>query len=90
MLSHKDGNGRGTELMDGKNETDKAERLQQTVDALSLRLETLNDAVERMEARLDVLYDECQRIGGSAQRTLLRQESISQSLTRIEGFLQNK
>ena len=80
----------GDRTMDENNESDNAQRLQQTVDALDLRLQTLSDAVERMEARLDVLYDECQRIGGSAQRTLLRQENISQSLTRLEQSLRNK
>ena len=76
--------------MDANKTNEEARRLQQKVDALGLRLETLTEAVERMEARLDVLYDECQRIGGSAQRTLLRQESITQSLSRIEDALQRK
>lgn len=76
--------------MEEKGDVRKAEQLQEAVDALGLQVEALSEAMGRMEARLDVLYDECQRIGGSAQRTLLRQEGLAQSLSRIEGFLHNK
>jgi len=73
-----------------KGKEEDVKRLQQTVDAFAAKLEAMSAALDRMEGRLDVLYEECQRIGGSAQRSLLRQESISQSLTRLEQSLRDK
>lgn len=68
----------------------QAKRLQETIDALSARIDAMSEAMERMEGRLDVLYDECQRIGAAAQRGLLRQDAISKGLDRLEQSLQDK
>ncbi len=77
--------------MDANNRNEEdVKRLQQSIDTVAAKLEAMSAALDRMEGRLDVLYEECQRIGGSAQRTLLRQESISQSLTRLEQSLRDK
>ncbi|WP_375202416.1 hypothetical protein [Hyphococcus sp.] len=77
--------------MDAKNEKEgDAKRLQQSLDAFTAKLEAMSALLDRMEGRLDVLYEECQRIGGSTQRTLLRQESLSQELTRLEQSLRDK
>ncbi|WP_428408524.1 hypothetical protein [Hyphococcus sp.] len=73
-----------------KKQHDEAKKLRETIDAFSARLDAMSAAIERMEGRLDVLYEECQRIGGAAQRTILRQESISKSLDRLEQSLREK
>lgn len=77
--------------MDANNRNkENVKRLQRSIDIIAEKLEAMSAALDRMEGRLDVLYEECQRIGGSTQRTQLRQESISQSLTRLEQSLRDK
>ncbi len=74
--------------MDAKTEKEEdVKRLQQSLEAFAAKLEAMSDLLDRMEGRLDALYEECQRIGGSTQRSLIRQESISQELTRLEQSL---
>ena len=45
------------------------------------------EMLERVQARLDALYDECQRAAGGGQRMLLRQQSLAESLARVEALL---
>jgi len=55
--------------------------------AMNEKLDGLAEMLERVQARLDALYDECQRAAGGGQRMLLRQQSLAESLARVEALL---
>ncbi len=75
--------------MDRKNAAEDEASLKQAIKALGSQIEQVSGALDRMEGRLDALYDECQRIGATTQRSILRQEKISQSLDQLERSLKD-
>ncbi|MEZ5891783.1 MAG: hypothetical protein R3C58_01345 [Parvularculaceae bacterium] len=76
--------------MTKEKKTNGAAATAQQIEELSGRIEAMSVMLERMEGRLEILHQECQRTAGAAQRMLLRQESLSNDVGRLENALRGE